>query len=164
MVRSTKIVSPNASRSTKASRLEERRSALVQQGADIPRPEPSEAAASENVAAWLARITPLVDALIADVPADEAARSPAQHAKWILANLLDWHRREEKATWWEYFRLCDLAADDLVDERAGLSGLEFLETVGGTAKCPVDRYRFPPQRSRQRSAIRPKPRTCAWSA
>jgi uncharacterized protein len=36
--------------------------------------------------------------------------------------VLDWHRREKKAVWWEYFRLCDLAADDLLDERAGLSG------------------------------------------
>jgi uncharacterized protein len=125
--------------------LEDQRSALVDEGTDVPRPEPAEAAPSENVAAWLARITPLVDALIADVPADEAARSPEQHAKWILAHLLDWHRREEKATWWEYFRLCDLAADDLIDERAALSGLEFLETVGGTAKCPIDRYQFPPQ-------------------
>lgn len=125
--------------------LEERRSSLVLQGADIARPEPGEAAASENVAAWIARITPLVDALTADVPADEAARSPEQHAKWILAHLLDWHRREEKATWWEYFRLADLTAEDLIDERSGLSGLEFVDTVGGTAKCPIHRYWFPPQ-------------------
>lgn len=125
--------------------LEDQRRALVDQGTDVPRPELAEAAPSENVAAWLARITPLVEALIAEVPADEATRSPEQHAKWVLAHLLDWHRREEKATWWEYFRLCDLAADDLTDERAALSGLEFLETVGGTAKCPIDRYRFPPQ-------------------
>jgi uncharacterized protein len=125
--------------------LEERRTTLIQQGADIPRPEPSEAAASENVAAWLARITPLVEALTGDVPADPQERTTEQHARWILAHLLDWHRREEKATWWEYFRLADLAADDLIDERSGLSGLEFVDTVGGTTKCPVHRYWFPPQ-------------------
>ena len=32
--------------------------------------------------------------------------------------LLDWHRREEKAAWWEYFRLRDLPDEDLLDERA----------------------------------------------
>lgn len=125
--------------------LEESRASLVDSGANVPRPEPGEAEASENVAAWLARITPLVEALTADVPADRQERTPEQHARWLLAHLLDWHRREAKASWWEYFRLADLAADDLLDERAALSGLQYVETVGGTAKCPIHRYRFPPQ-------------------
>ena len=63
----------------------------------------------------------------------------------FLANILDWHRREEKAVWWEYFRLADLSAEDLLDERAGLSGLTFVGAAGGTAKAPIHRYRFPPQ-------------------
>jgi len=62
-----------------------------------------------------------------------------------LANVLDWHRREEKAVWWEYFRLADLSVEDLLDERAGLSGLVHVGTVGGTARAPIHRYRFPPQ-------------------
>ncbi|MBX4389471.1 hypothetical protein K4H03_25685, partial [Mycobacterium tuberculosis] len=41
--------------------------------------------------------------------------------------------------------LSDLSAEELIDERAGLAGLTFLETVGGTAKCPIDRYSFPVQ-------------------
>lgn len=125
--------------------LEEARQSLLNQGTDVPRPEPAEPAPSENVAAWLERITPLVEGLTADVPADPADCTDDQHARWILAHLLDWHRREAKAGWWEYFRLADLSADDLVDERAGLSGLEFVDTVGGTAKCPIHRYWFPPQ-------------------
>jgi uncharacterized protein len=133
--------------STRALRdwLEKERQSLVAGGTPVPRPEPGEAEAGDNVAAWLARIKPLVDTLTADVAADVAERTREQHARWLLAHLLDWHRREAKAGWWEYFRLSDLAADDLMDERAALSGLEFVETVGGTAKCPVDRYRFPPQ-------------------
>src|SRR5262249_6844465 len=55
------------------------------------------------------------------------------------------HRREEKAVWWELFRLADLSAEDLLDERAGLSGLTFIQAVGGTAKAPIPRYSFPPQ-------------------
>jgi uncharacterized protein len=44
--------------------------------------------------------------------------------------------------WWEYFRLRDLSADDLLHERDGLAGLEFVAQVGGTAKAPVHRYKF----------------------
>jgi hypothetical protein len=52
-----------------------------------------------------------------------------------LANVLDWHRREEKAAWWEYFRLRDRSAEELFEEPAALSGPEFVENVGGTAKA-----------------------------
>src|SRR5262245_42244481 len=62
-----------------------------------------------------------------------------------MAQLLEWHRREEKAAWWEYFRLLDLPLDDYEDERSALAGLEFKETVGGTPRKPVHRYEFPPQ-------------------
>ena len=77
-------------------------------------------------------------------------RNEEQQARWILANILDWHRREEKAVWWEYFRLADLSAEDLLEERAGLSGLTFVGTAGGTAKAPIHRYRFPPQETELR--------------
>src|SRR5262249_17968887 len=42
-------------------------------------------------------------------------------------------------------RLAALSAEDLFEERAGLSGLSFAVAVGGTAKTPIHRYRFPPQ-------------------
>jgi AAA domain len=84
------------------------------------------------------------------VPADTKGRTPEQQARWLLANTLDWHRREKKAEWWEHFRLADLAADDLLDERAGLAGLEYVGTFGGTAKAPIHRYSFPPQETELR--------------
>src|SRR5690606_18090706 len=78
-------------------------------------------------------------------PADPEERTEEQQGRWLLANILDWHRREEKAIWWELFRLSDLSAEDLQDERAGLSGLTFIGNAGGTAAAPIERYRFPPQ-------------------
>lgn len=125
--------------------LEQLRSQMIGSGVDIPRPDVPESAPSEQVAAWLARIAPLVEALSKDIPVDPLQRAPEQHARWILANLLGWHRREEKAVWWEYFRLAGLSADDLLDERCAISALAFQGTVGGTAKCPIHRYRFVPQ-------------------
>jgi predicted RecB family nuclease len=125
--------------------LEQRRAELIERGVEVSRAEPGDGAPGENVAAWLERIAPLVAALSEGVPADPADRTREQHGRWILANLLDWHRREDKAVWWELFRLSDLSAEDLLEERAGLGALTLVATVGRTPKCPIHRYRFPPQ-------------------
>ena len=111
----------------------------------MPRPEPGDGAPNEKITDWLIRINAVIAKMTADIPDDPADRTPEQQARWILANVLDWHRREEKAVWWEYFRLADLSAEDLLDERAGLSGLSFVGEVGGTFRAPIHRYRFPPQ-------------------
>jgi len=125
--------------------LEGLRAAEIAQGVDIPRPEPGDDTPSENVAQWLAIIAPLVEALSADVPVDPLERTPEQQGRWLLAHMLEWHRREDKAVWWEYFRLRDLNAAELLDEKSALSGLVFNGTVGGTAAVPIQRYSFPPQ-------------------
>lgn len=125
--------------------LEALRGQALQGGTEIMRPELGDGAPNEKVGEWLARVTPLIEALTLDVPVDVAERSPAQHGRWLLAHMLDFHRREDKATWWEYYRLRDLDADDLLEEKAGLSGLTLQTSVGGTAKCPIHRYAFPPQ-------------------
>lgn len=132
--------------------LEAQRGALIEQGTEVPRPEPPEAAPSEALGEWQAKIDALVAQLIQDVPVDVADRSAEQHARWLLGHILDWHRREQKAVWWEYFRLAALTADDLLDERAGVSGLSFDSEQGGTAKAPIHRYTFPPQEGEARNS------------
>jgi uncharacterized protein len=86
----------------------------------------------------------LRDALLAALPPARAERNPGQQARWLLAHLLEWHRREEKAPWWEYFRLKGLSKEELLDEPDALAGLEHVERVSG-GETRVDRYRFPPQ-------------------
>ena len=130
--------------------LEAQRAKLVAAGTEVPRPQPGDGSPNEKITDWLIKINSLIGRLIADVPADPAERSDEQQARWILANILDWHRREEKAVWWEFFRLADLSAEDLREERAGLSGLEFVGVVGGTTKAPIHRYRFLPQETELR--------------
>ena len=130
--------------------LEALRGQLIANGRDVPRPQPRDAAPAEKITDWLLKINALVERLADDVPDDAAERDRKQHARWILANILDWHRREEKAVWWEYFRLADLSAEDLLEERAGLSGLSLVGGAGGTAKAPIHRYRFPPQETELR--------------
>ena len=76
------------------------------------------------------------------IPVNFQERSEEQQARWTLAHVLDWHRREEKALWWEYFRLRDLSSEELIEERSGLSGFEFMDAVGGSSKAPIHRYKF----------------------
>jgi uncharacterized protein len=125
--------------------LETIRSTLIAEGATIERPGPEKKEASRKVDERAQRVQSVHDRLVRDVPIDAAERSEEQQAKWLLANILAWHRREEKSVWWEYFRLEALRADELLDERDAISGLSFLDTVGGTKKCPIHRYEFPPQ-------------------
>jgi hypothetical protein len=125
--------------------LEKLRAQTVKDGAVAPRPAPGDGSPGENVSAWLSKINPVIAKLTADVPADAEERTAEQQARWILANVLDWHRREDKAVWWELFRLSDLSAEDLLDEKCAISGLTFVGEVGGTAKAPIHRYRFPSQ-------------------
>lgn len=125
--------------------LEGLRDALIKSGAVIERPLPKAGDAGQDLTEWQQKIADLIQRLTHDISVDVAERTPEQHARWLLAYILDWHRREEKAIWWEYFRLSDLSAEDLLEERAALSGLTFVETVGGTAKAPIHRYSFPAQ-------------------
>ena len=130
--------------------LERLRAGLVAAGESVPRPTLKEGTPSEKVSARQQRVAVLVAALTAGVPIDIEARTQDQQASWILAQLLDWHRREAKAPWWEFFRLRDLADDELLDEKAALSGLTFATRMGGTAKCPIDQYAYPHQETEVR--------------
>ncbi|MGH1347551.1 MAG: TM0106 family RecB-like putative nuclease [Nannocystales bacterium] len=125
--------------------LEGLRAGLVEGGEDVPRPVPRDAEPSEEVDERQQQVLALMQQLLRDVPVDREERSEEEHARWLLAHMLGWHRREGKVPWWEYFRLAELDEEELMDERAGVAGLEFVEPAGGTAKCPIHRYRFPSQ-------------------
>ena len=125
--------------------LESVRSEQIAMGATIARPTPADPEPSEGLTDRQRRVADLVASIAGDLPVAAEERKDEQQARWILAHLLDWHRREKKSVWWEKYRLSDLPAEDLIDERAALSGLEFTKTVGGTVKAPVHRYSFPPQ-------------------
>ncbi len=125
--------------------LEELRTSVIAGGVSVPRPQMEEGGASEQLDERARQVQATVAALTAGVSAERTQRSEEQQAKWLLAHLLDWHRREDKAPWWEFFRLRDLSDEELFDEKAAVSGLHFVERVGGTNKSPIDRYTYPLQ-------------------
>ena len=125
--------------------LEDIRQELVDCGAAIERPAPAEGQASDQLTEWQQMIQALGERIADDVPIAPEERNPEQQARWVLANILDWHRREEKAVWWEFFRLSDCSVEELIDERGALAQLEFIGEAGGTGHRPIHRYRFPVQ-------------------
>lgn len=131
--------------------LEWLRQRKVDEGASVPRPTLREGAPGETLDARRREIEELTNRLLAGLPPDAESRTDEQRAQFLLANLVDWVRREKKSTWWEKYRLGDATDEERLEERSALSGLTFAGRVGGTDACPIDRYRFPPQEIDRRS-------------
>ena len=125
--------------------LEGIRHDLIAGGLEIPRPVVKDESASEVEQQRRKRTLALMARLLVNLPDEQSNRTGEQQARWLLAHLLEWHRREEKAPWWEYFRLKALTDEERLDEHYAVSGLEFVARVDDTGKCPIDRYRFPAQ-------------------
>ena len=129
--------------------LETLRAAAIARGEDVPRPVAEFGEPNPEIGERERRAHQLAMRLLEGVPDDPEARSEEEKARWLLAHMLDWHRREEKAPWWEFYRLRELSDEDLLDDMASLSGLEFVERVSAI-RAPIDRYRFPAQETRIR--------------
>jgi len=126
--------------------LEERRLQAEREfGAAVPRPEPQEGEPSGDLTRDRAEVEALVARLTAGLPPMEE-RSPEQQATWLLAQLLDWHRREDKSTWWEFFhRMEEMTEEELLEDRGPIANLSYESVVGETRQSLVHRYRFPRQ-------------------
>lgn len=130
-------------RSTKALRdwLEGLRTELATGGAAVERPidpgdgRPSEALAQANAAAAGLRGS-LIDA------------DPDNPAVRLLADLLDWHRREARAEWWEYFHRLQLTDEELVRDTAAVGQLGPGRPVRAQGQSTVWRHLFPPQETK----------------
>jgi uncharacterized protein len=124
--------------------LEERRAELAglaglagRLGEELPRPVFAQKPGTPEDPE-LARIS---SALLAGV----SAETPEGRARALLADLLDWHRREDKPAWWRYFYLRTLSPAELTGEPDALGGLRGGEVVGQVKKSVVRRFRFPAQ-------------------
>jgi predicted RecB family nuclease len=145
--------------STRALRdwLETERRQLEQAGQSIPRPVHADGAPPAMLDERQQRTATLGAALRNGLPADLVERNPEQAARWLLSHLLDWHRREVKSEYWEYYRLGSLSDEELLDERSGLAGLSYVERLGIERKIPTDRYSF----EKQETDIRAGEELCA---
>jgi uncharacterized protein len=122
--------------------LEDRRTEYAERfGTPVRRPPRVDAAASEGVEEDAGAVAGLAGDLAAVGDADGFG-----WARSLLADLLEWHRREEKPEWWRYFdrvEHCDEA--DLYEDTEALAGLEFVDEAAGGPQTKRYRYRFDPE-------------------
>ena len=122
--------------------LEARRQEAIANYGDISRPQPGKEEPPEAQRDIDERTAPVVERLLVGVP--EEGRSPEQQARYLLAHSLNWHRREEKSEWWEYYRKCSLTDEQLIDDRESIGGLEFRGEVRQDRQSHIFRYHFDP--------------------
>ncbi len=112
--------------------------------ADWSRPSIVDGAPNEELATAQAETAERARRLTEDVPADATERTEEQQARWLLAGLLDWHRREAKPQWWAWFTLRNASPDELYSSPDALAGLEFVADRQTIKQSLVTRYKFDP--------------------
>ena len=123
--------------------LEDRRVDLAERtGAQLARPVviEDEARAREDP-----EVTRIRSALLAGVSAETSAWTAEERARVLLADLIDWHRREDKPAWWRYFYLRTLSPAELIGEPDALGGLTGGQVVEWLNRSVVRHFSFPPQ-------------------
>jgi uncharacterized protein len=124
--------------------LERLRAEAIAKGHTLARPLVESGEASEEISALDRDVQRLRERLLEGIPLEPSERKPEQQARFVLAHMMEFHRREDKASWWEYFRVLGLDERELMDERRALIGLELVKVLDKKA-APLQRYRFPAQ-------------------
>ncbi|MDQ6847672.1 MAG: TM0106 family RecB-like putative nuclease [Candidatus Dormibacteraeota bacterium] len=128
--------------------LEARRSELQSRVGELRRMPLSEGTASEAVSAGTAAAERLAGELTKGIPADPSRRTAEQQGLALLAALLDWHRREAKPAWWEYFARRKASDDDLIEDSGPIGGLVFEGEAGTSGRSRLYRFSFPVQETK----------------
>ncbi|PWT71234.1 MAG: recombinase RecB [Bacteroidetes bacterium] len=125
--------------------LESLRTQLEETGQLISRPQPGDGSPSEELDDYQKRIALLIQQLLDGLPVNVEERSKQQQAQWLLANMVDWYRREKKSKWWEFFRLRELSTVEMLEEKSGIGDLTFTGNRIPDKKSVIDEYAFPLQ-------------------
>ena len=99
--------------------------------------------------------------LLKGVPEDLTEAEPESRARWLLAQLLDYHRREDKPVWWAYFDRLQATDEELIEDMEAIAGLE---PAPGVPPRPDKRsfihtLRFPEQEHKLKPGQQVDPRT-----
>ena len=117
-------------------------------GSELPRPSVPQPEETEDSEAQRA-VNALVDALISVLPDSIEDMDDVERGQWLLAQLLNWHRREAKSFWWRYFHLAnELTDEERFEESDALAMLTYQESwpdPAPRARSTIHQFRFPPQ-------------------
>jgi uncharacterized protein len=127
--------------------LDRRAEAWEQYGAGCPYVAPDPRVVSGQQQEIDDEARELMAALLDGVPRERADRDAEQQGRWLLAQLLDYHRREQRVVWWRFFALCLMDHEQLLEDLEAISGLEpigapeVVTSQGATAQW----FSYPPQ-------------------
>ncbi|HHK0662485.1 TM0106 family RecB-like putative nuclease [Pseudomonas aeruginosa] len=92
------------------------------------------------------------DRLLVGLPAAECALSEADQVRLLTFQLLDFHRRADKPTWWQLFSRQDMTTEELLEDIESLAGLRRTKTPPEPIKKSfLFEYSFEPQESKMRT-------------
>ncbi|MCY0879556.1 MAG: TM0106 family RecB-like putative nuclease [Firmicutes bacterium] len=115
--------------------------------------------ASLRVSAEEARTERLKSALLAEVPSDPAAWTAEHQARWLLSELIRWHRREERAEWWQYFANLEMDPEEALESAEAIEGLTLVRYLGVMVELE-----YPPQEHKLKVGDRPVDRETGRTA
>lgn len=107
---------------------------------------------------------PTLDALLAElagrllepIDLDADGHHDDDVARWLLSELLHFHRREDKPAWWRFFeRVVGYEPGSLDDDPECLNGLVYEGVVGTVARSEIHQYRFDPDQEHRITASTP---------
>jgi len=129
--------------------LESERQGLIDRGEMIGRPEWKSGNASDKLQEKLDKAAELTRNLLEQAEGQVAETADAQR---LLAHLVSWHRREDKRVWQDGYRYESADAEELLDERVGLTKMRFVQRLveGKGRNVSVDRYSYEPHKTNVR--------------
>ncbi len=131
---------------------------LLERGAEAERDygpaatwqEPEGHEPDEDRVAEDAEVERLQRALVTGLPEDIAERTAAERTRTLIADLLAYHRREDKPVWWQLFARRDMTPDELEEDPEAIGNLirvEGEDRVEDGRSC-IYEMAFPPQEHR----------------
>jgi uncharacterized protein len=113
-------------------------------GKEITRPKYEDTDASDQVKARDQKAIDLYIALTENISLERSERNQHDQAKWLLAHMVAYHRREERSNAWEFHHLNNMELDELLYERKAISYLKIEKDISEGKKI-LHQYRFPAQ-------------------
>lgn len=109
-------------------------------------PDPAHELAEDTVAR-----SELAKRMLSAMPQDRSLELERWRVHELLAYLVEYHRREEKSLWWQFYQRAVMSEQELIDDQECLGGVQRTQT----APVPVKRsylyeYCFPLQESKLR--------------
>jgi predicted RecB family nuclease len=122
-------------------------------GRQIAWEKPEERETTEEVRKEAEETDRLQASLLVNVPDDLAGATDEQRAFWLMAQLVDYHRREDKPVWWAFFERRGMSAEELVEDAEAIGDLRPIEgaepevekrSLVYTLEFPVQEHRLYP--------------------